>query len=549
MERRTFFKTAALGSGALALSPLISCTPVIRSEENEPTVVGPFELDEITIDQLQEKMASGELTSEEITEKYLFRIAEIDQAGPGLKSVMEINPDAVKIARERDRERKAGKVRGPLHGIPVMIKDNIDTADKMQTTAGSLALSGFHAPEDAFIVGRLRASGAVLLGKANLSEWANIRSTRSSSGWSGRGGQVLNPYILDRNPCGSSSGSAVAVAANLCTIAIGTETDGSIVCPSGTNGIVGIKPTLGLWSRHGIVPIAHSQDTAGPMARTVRDAAYLLGALCGVDGYDSAMGKSLGNFHPDYTVFLDAKGMVGARIGIIRDFLGFHPGVDELMRSAFTVMKDQGAELVEVECAKERNKWNEAEWQVLLYELKYDLNKYLSERPGAPVKSLAEVIAFNEAHAAQEMPWFGQEIFLEAEAKGGLEEKEYLDALALSKKLAREIIDNVMQENQLDFLIAPTNAPAWTTDWVNGDHYIGGSSDLAAVSGYPSITVPAGWVHHLPVGISFIGRAWGEPALIKYAYAFEQASKNRRKPEFIKGVQEIYQRHTGTDSD
>lgn len=533
MLRRTFFKTAALGGGALALSPLITCTPIRRAEENEPMAVKPFELDEITIDKLQEKMASGELTSAEVTEKYLARIAEIDQAGPHLRSVMEINPDAVKIAREMDRERKAGKVRGPLHGIPVLIKDNIDTADRMQTTAGSLALQGFHAPKDAFIAGRLRESGAVLLGKTNLSEWANIRSTRSSSGWSGRGGQVWSPYILDRNPCGSSSGSAVAVAANLCSLAIGTETDGSIVCPSGTNGIIGIKPTLGLWSRHGIIPIAHSQDTAGPMARTVRDAAYLLGALCGIDDYDAATGESAGKYHPDYSVFLDEHGLNGARIGIIRDFLGFHPGVDQQMEMAFALMKDQSAELMDVECGKERNQWNSAEWQVLLYELKYDLNKYLSERPGVPVRSLAEVIAFNEAHAAQEMPWFGQEIFLEADAKGGLEEKEYQDALALSKKLTREIIDNVMYEHRLDCLVAPTNGPAWTTDWINGDHYIGGSSDLAAVSGYPSITVPAGWVHGLPVGLSFIGRAWDDPVLLKMAYAFEQASKSRRKPEFI----------------
>ena len=533
MQRRTFFKTAALGGGALALSPLISCNPIVKPAKDEPASVEPFELDEITIDQLQEKMASGELTSEEITQKYLERIAEIDQAGPALRSVLEINPLALEIARERDRERKEGKVRGPLHGIPVLIKDNIDTADRMQTTAGSLALAGFHAPKDAFIVTRLRESGAVLLGKTNLSEWANIRSTRSSSGWSGRGGQVRNPYILDRNPCGSSSGSAVAVAANLCTVAIGTETDGSIVCPSGTNGIVGIKPTLGLWSRYGIIPIAHSQDTAGPMARTVRDAAYLLGALCGSDDTDSATGKSKGKYHPDYTVFLDPNGLKGIRIGILKEFMGFHPGVDDVMKSAFHVMTHQGAELAEVECAQERDQWNKAEWQVLLYELKHDLNNYLSERPGAPVRSLAEIIAFNEAHAGQEMPWFGQEIFLEAEGKGGLEEKEYQDALALSKKLTTETIDNVMASHRLDCLVAPTNAPAWTTDWINGDHYIGGSSDLAAISGYPSITVPAGWIHGLPVGISFIGKAWDEPTLLKIAFAFEQAGNYRRKPEFI----------------
>jgi len=533
MKRRSFFKTAALGSGALAFSPLLSCTPVAPSDQTDSPGITPFELEEMTVDQLQDRMASGEMTSESITEKYLSRITEIDAAGPMLRSVLETNPDAREIARQMDKEREDGKVRGPLHGIPVLIKDNIDTGDKMQTTAGSLALAGFNAPRDAFIIKKLRESGAVLLGKANLSEWANIRSTNSSSGWSGRGGQVLNPYILDRTPCGSSSGSGAAVAANLCALAIGTETDGSIVCPSGTNGIVGIKPTLGLWSRHGIIPIAHSQDTAGPMARTVRDAAILLGALAGTDGYDPATQEGEGKIHADYTVFLDSNGLQGARIGIINDFQGFHNKVDALINDAINIMKDMGAELIEVECAENRNKWNEAEWQVLLYELKYDLDKYLSERPGAPVRSLREIIEFNIANAGKEMPWFGQEIFLEAVQKGGLDEKEYLDALALSKQLTREAIDKAMNDHQLDCLVAPTNGPAWCIDWVNGDHYVGGSSDLAAISGYPNITVPAGFVHQLPVGISFIGKAWDEPALLKIAYAYEQASKNRAKPGFI----------------
>jgi amidase len=533
MKRRTFFKTAALGSGALALSPVISCTPLVPADQAESLSIPDFELDETTIDRLQEKMASGEMTSQSITGKYLARIAEIDTAGPMLRSVIEVNPEAEAIARRMDEERKTGMVRGPLHGIPILIKDNIDTGDNMMTTAGSLALEGFHAPEDAFIVRKLREAGAVILGKANLSEWANIRSTNSTSGWSGRGGQVLNPYMLNRTPCGSSSGSGVAVAANLCALAIGTETDGSVVCPAGTNGIVGIKPTLGLWSRHGIIPIAHSQDTAGPMARTVKEAAHLLGALCGVDVNDPASEKSRGHNHPDYTVFLDKNGLQGARIGIIKDFFGFHSEVDALIKKAFQVMKDKGAELIEVECAKDRNIWGEAEWQVLLYELKHDMNRYLFERPSAPVRSLSEIIAFNESHAEKEMPWFGQEIFLEAVKKGGLDESEYKEALALSKKLTREAIDSAMDEKMLDCLIAPTNGPAWTIDWVNGDHYVGGSSDLAAVSGYPNITVPAGFVHHLPVGISFIGKAWDEPTILKIAYAYEQASKMRRKPGFM----------------
>lgn len=534
MKRRSFFRTAALGTGAIALSPVVSCTPFAPPPgEHGRLEIQPFELDEATIDQLQQRMASGEMTSQQIVDKYLGRIAEIDAAGPMLRSVIELNPDARKIAAEMDKERKEGKVRGPLHGIPVLIKDNIDTADRMMTTAGSLALAGFYAPKDAFIVSKLREAGAVLLGKTNLSEWANIRSTRSSSGWSGRGGQVLNPYVTDRSPCGSSSGSGAAASASLCALAIGTETDGSIVCPSGICGIVGIKPTLGLWSRHGIIPISHSQDTAGPMARTVKDAAYLLGALCGMDDYDVATKESEGMTEKDYTSFLDKDGLKGARIGLIKDFTGFHPLMEGILQEAVQVMKDQGAEVIEVECAGERDRWNEAEWQVLLYELKYDMNKYLSERTGAPMKSLKDLIDFNNAHPEQEMPWFGQEIFLEADAKGGLEEKEYLDALALSKQLTRDIINNTMDENSLDCLVLPTNNPAWAIDWVNGDHYSGGSSDLAAIAGYPNITVPAGFIHELPVGLSFIGKAWTEGKLIRIAYAYEQASLKRQKPGFI----------------
>jgi amidase len=539
MKRRDFVKAAAIGSGIFALRPITSCTPTTIQEETGKKTSGfnkEAELDEKTIHDLQVMMQNGNLSSEQIVQAYLDRIQEIDYRGPELRSVIELNPDALAIAREMDKEREEGTIRGPLHGIPVIIKDNIDTGDKMRTTAGSLALEEFKAEMDAFIVSQLRKSGAVLIGKSNLSEWANIRSTRSTSGWSGRGGQVRNPYVLDRTPCGSSSGTAVAVATNLCSIGIGTETDGSIVCPAAINGIVGIKPTIGLWSRHGIIPISHSQDTAGPMARTVKDAAILLGALTGIDKYDDASITSVGNFYKDYTQFLDKDGLKGSRIGIIRDFHGFDPKVDKLLNEQYEFMQRIGAELIEVECAADRQKWGDAEWTVLLYELKHDLNKYLTDHLNAKVRNLNDIIVYNKSFADIEMRWFGQDIFIDASLKGSLEEEEYVTALKTSKKLSQNAIDHVMDEHKLDALVAPTNAPAWTIDWLNGDHFIGGSSDLAAVSGYPSITVPAGFIHKLPIGMSFIGKAWGEPTLLKLAYGYEQLSLHRKKPGFINTI-------------
>jgi amidase len=530
MKRRTFFRTSAIGGTALAITGISGCNGSVPGKESGHSDPADFELNEFTISGLQDKMASGELTAVALCRKYLDRIEKVD---PLLKSVIELNPDAMEIARHLDEERQAGKIRGTLHGIPVMIKDNIDTGDKMMTTAGSLALAGNIAPEDAFIVARLRESGAVLLGKTNLSEWANFRSERSSSGWSGRGGQVRNPYCLDRSPCGSSSGTGAAVAANLCTIGIGTETNGSIVCPSGVNGIVGIKPTLGLWSRRGIIPIAHSQDTAGPMCRTVADAATLLGALAGFDDQDAETHISRGEIYGDYTQFLDAAGLQGARIGIAREMLGFNPVVDQLFDEAVQVLKNQGAEVIDNISFETRRKWGGPSYQVLLYEFKADLNQYLAEHPDAPVRSLREIMEFNERNHEKEMPWFGQDIFKLAQEKGDLSSSEYLEALKDSKKFTREEgIDAIMENYNLDAIIAGTNGPAWCIDWVNGDHFSGSSSSPAAISGYPNICVPMGSVHGLPAGISFFGRAWSEPVLIRLAYAYEQASKQRKPPGF-----------------
>jgi len=539
MKRRKFIVTTATAGAAVMGTTLIqSCSPQKGDNTAEISATDPFELDEITILQLQTDLQTGEYTAEGLVNLYLDRIQKIDKSGPLLNSIIELNPDATAIAREMDTERKNGKIRGPLHGIPLLIKDNIETADRMQTTAGSLALEGYVAQKDAFIVSRLREAGAVLLGKTNLSEWANFRSSRSSSGWSGRGGQTRNPYVTDRNPCGSSSGSGVAVSANLCTAAIGTETDGSVVCPSSVNGIVGIKPTLGLWSRSGIIPLAHSQDTAGPMTRTVADGAAILGLLTGIDPADAASGNSAGNMQHDYTRYLDAAGLMNARIGVARNFFGFHERVDQLMEAAIAVMRNQGAEVIDpadIDTAKEIDRY---EFDVLLFEFKDDLNRYLSALPPAiKNRSLKDLIAFNVANRDREMPWFGQEIFLQAGEKGPLSDKAYTDALVNLKRIAgKDGIDATLQKHKLDAIIAPTGGPAWNTDWVNGDHYSGGSSSPAACAGYPAITVPAGFVSGLPVGITFMGTAWSEPVLLRLAYAFEQATKHRKAPGFLSTI-------------
>jgi amidase len=534
-RRRFLWNSLASGLAVAAFPALAGAREVVGSSilETQPK---PFELDEVTIDDLQVGMASGKYTAHSIAEKYLERIAEIDRRGPGLASVIQVNPDVLGIADALDKERKAGQVRGALHGIPVLIKDNIDTADRMQTTAGSLALLGSSPAKDSSIARKLREAGAVILGKTNLSEWANIRSAHSSSGWSGRGGQTKNPYALDRNPCGSSSGSGVAVAANLCAAAVGTETDGSVVCPSSANGIVGIKPTLGLVSRAGLIPIAHSQDTPGPMARTVRDAAILLGELAGVDREDKATAGSGAKAAADYTEFLDPHGLKASRIGVARRYFGFNDAVDRLMNDLIDGMKGAGAEIVDPADLPSHGKFDETELTVLLYELKADLNAYLARRPGAP-RSLKDIIEFNERNKEKEMPYFGQDLFLKAETKGPLTTKEYTDALEADQRLSRkEGIDAVMDQFKLDAIVAPTGCPAWVTDWVNGDHAPRGSSNAAAVAGYPNITVPAGFIFGLPVGISFFGRAWSEPTLLKIAYGFEQMVKARKPPQFLPSV-------------
>jgi len=535
--RRAFLQAGVATGVAAAIVPVAAARetglPAARTAE-----VHTFELDEITVAELQAGMQSGKFTAHSLAEKYLARIDAIDQNGPSLRSVIETNPDALAIADALDKERKERGPRGLLHGIPVLIKDNIDTADRMMTTAGSLALVGAKPPRDSFVAKRLRDAGAIILGKTNPSEWANIRSSHSTSGWSGRGGLTRNPYALDRNPCGSSSGSGAGVSANLCAVAVGTETDGSIVCPSNANGVVGIKPTVGLISRRGIIPISHSQDTAGPMARTVRDAAILLAAMAAVDAEDNATVAARDKLVPDYSHYLDVSGLRGARIGVVRKYFGFSESVDALMQQSIDVLKKQGAAVVDPADIETIGKTGENEQLVLLYELKADLNAYLATLgPAAPVHSLADVIAFNERERKKEMPYFGQDMFLKAEAKGPLTTKEYLDALQNNQRLARaEGIDATMDKFKLDALIAPTGGPAWLTDLVDGDSFGGGSSSAAAVAGYPSVSVPAGFIFGLPVGISFFGRAWSEPVLIKLAYAFEQATRARKPPNFLPSV-------------
>jgi len=539
MKRRDFIQSTALaGGGLFTIGSIEGCInpPTSRiGEENKKNYPG-FEFDEITIPFLQSRMISREFTSRKIVELYLDRIKEIDSDGPGLNSILQLNPDAISIAENLDKERHTGKVRGPLHGIPVLLKGNIDTADKMFTNAGATALAHSVAKKNAFLVQQLINAGAVILGKTNLSEWANFRSTRSSSGWSSVVGQTRNPYIIDRSPCGSSSGSGVAVSANFCTVAIGTETDGSIVCPSSINGIVGIKPTVGLVSRSGIIPISHTCDTAGPMARTVTDAGILLGAITGRDKADRSMNNiPEGAVYQDYTQFLDLNGLVGSRIGIARSFFNLNEAVDRIIENAINLMKKNGAVFIELTDYKVPEDVNNAQWLVLLYEFKAGVNNYLASLSADNhIKSLKDIIEFNKANASTAMPFFGQEIFELAEKKAGLDSKEYLDALDLMKRMAGpDGIGKMINDKNLDAIIAPTGGPAWTIDLINGDHFTGGSSTPAAMSGYPSITVPAGFVHGLPVGISFFGKAFSEPKLIKIAYAFEQVSKARRKPEFI----------------
>ena len=550
IDRRAFLRSGAMAGGAVVAGTAAcgeTATPNAASQGSdrprggfrEPDAPAPvsFELDEATIDTLTSAMASGDRTSRSITEAYLARIAALDRQGPTLRSVIETNPDALADAEALDRERSTSGQRSSLHGIPILLKDNVGTADGTTTTAGSLALEGSRPAEDAPVARRLRDAGAVLLGKANLSEWANYRSTRSSSGWSARGGQCGNPFALDRNPCGSSSGSGAAVSANFVTVAIGTETDGSIVCPSNANGIVGIKPTVGLVSRAGIIPIADSQDTAGPMARTVRDAVHVLGVIAGTDPRDPATAEADTRGLTDYTPFLDEDGLEGARIGVMRSAFGFHPLVDRLIEAALDAMRARGAVIVDPVDLRPTTAMRRAETTVLGYEFKAGLRAYLETLPDPPIRTLAELIAFNRANAAEEMPYFGQERLLAAEARGPLTDPEYLDARAGAQRLSRtEGIDRVMDADNLDAIIAPTGGPAWVTDLVNGDHFGGSSSAFAAVSGYPNITVPAGFIHGLPVGCSFFGRAWSEPTLIRIAYAFEQATRHRRAPGFLPTV-------------
>ncbi len=532
LQRRRFLQ----GAAASTLGAVAGNTSGASQEGQANGSVGKAPqtpIVEASIGELQQSMARGETTARQLVEWYLERIDAVDRAGPKLRSVVEVNPQALEIAERLDTERREGKIRGPLHGIPILIKDNIETGDRMRTTAGSLALSDWRAPRDSGVAARLRKAGAIILGKTNLSEWANFRSTRSTSGWSGRGGLTRNPYALDRNPCGSSSGSAVAAAASLCAAAVGTETNGSIVCPSSINGVVGIKPTLGQVSRAGIIPLAHSQDTAGPIARTVADAALLLAAMAGPDPRDAVTTRRSDHYTFDPGQ-LDPQALHGRKIGVARNFFGFHERVDAVMEKALGVLTRAGAKLVE-ELELRAKGLGRAGFDVLLYEFKADINAYLKGvAPELPAHSLEELIEFNREHAEQEMPFFGQELFEMAQEKGGLEEPAYQEALAKMRRAYREEgIDKLITEHRLDCIVAPTTGPAWVTDLIHGDHGSGGSSSPAARAGYPNITVPMGYVFGLPVGISFIGPAFSEPKLVSFAYAFEQAIQVRHPPRFL----------------
>jgi len=538
IDRRAFV-VAGLLSGALGVAG--AARPALGESAPMPSASGTaapppeFDLLEATIDSLQRGMAAGTYTSRSIVERYLARIAAMDKQGPAINAVIERNPEALAIADALDAERARKGPRGPMHGIPVLIKDNIATADRMQTTAGSLALVGSVPPRDAFIVDRLRAAGAVILGKTNLSEWANFRSTHSTSGWSGRGGQSRNPYALDRNTSGSSAGSGGACSANFCTVAVGTETDGSIVSPSQCNSLVGLKPTVGLLSRAGIVPISHTQDTPGPMCRTVRDAAILLGAMVGVDARDAATAASGPHAVADYTAGLDPNGLKGARIGVPRKhFWGYSALTDAITEHAIDVLRRQGATIVDPAEIPHAGTFDDAEQTVLLYDFRTDLNAYLAELRESPVRSMADLIAFNTAHHDTELQYFGQELLLQAEAKGPLTSPEYTTALARCRRLSRtEGLDAVMTAHRLDAIVAATGGPPWLIDLIDGDYGAGGSTQPSAVAGYPSITVPSGYARGLPIGLTFMGRAWSEATLLKLAYAFEQATMVRRPPQFL----------------
>ncbi len=534
MNRRNFIKSSSVASVSAASLTAAACTSPQKADSSTDTAVftDDFDLNETTIGELQQKMQSGAATAASLTQQYLDRIEAVDKKGPSLNAVIEVNPDALAMAKTMDEERKAGNVRGPMHGIPILIKDNIDTHDQMMTTAGALALVGHKAANDAFVVKKLREAGAVILGKTNLSEWANFRSTRSSSGWSSRGGQTRNPYVLDRSPCGSSSGSGAAAAANLCAVAVGTETDGSVIAPSSFCGLVGIKPTVGLVSRSGIIPISKTQDTAGPMARTVTDAAILLGVMTGIDPADAATAESAGKGATDYTPFLKTGGLSGKRIGVEKSFMDGQEGVVGLYKQAIDVLKKQGVTVVEVDLLKPIRAVGGAEFTVLQYEFKDGVNNYLSTA-NAGVKTLADVITFNKKNEAKAMPFFKQETLESSEAKGDLTSKEYTDAVAKTRG-SRQIIDKLMADNKLDAICGTSIGFAGCIDLINGDYDTGFYfCPPAAMAGYPHITVPMGTVHGLPVGFSFIAGAWQEGPLLTMAYDYEQASKKRTKPTFI----------------
>lgn len=534
MKRRKFIANTAVAGGMMSGLFTIRCRS--RSSEaktGSPSSASAFELEELSIEQLQEGMQAGHYTARGLVEKYLKRIDEIDRNGVRLNAVIEINPDAILLADKADEERKEGKVRGPLHGIPFLVKDNIDTGDKMMTTAGSLALSGHYAKNDAPLVRQLRDTGAVLLGKTNLSEWANFRSTRSSSGWSSRGGQTKNPYSPGRNPCGSSSGSGVAVAASLCAFAIGTETNGSIICPASINGIVGLKPTVGLISRRGIIPISKTQDTAGPMTRTVREAAITLGAMIAIDEQDDATRTRPASLPTDYTAFLSSNSLDGKRIGVEKSFLKGHEKIDQLLQEALGQMRAKGAVIVQVDHIERLKDIEDNESTLLQYEFKDGLNRYLQGVDDVPVNSLKDIIAYNASHASETMPYFGQEILEASEARGNLKDAAYSEARNKVVSISRQAIDGLMAEHKLDTLCGPSTGPAWCTDLVNGDSFSGyGMGSGAAMAGYPSITVPLGMVHGLPVGLLFVGTAFDEAKLLALAYAYEQVSGNRERPTF-----------------